>query len=221
MVRSALIAAMLTWLMTGCASTPNVDRTAADVETLSKDALSAWQRAEFASLRGKTSPEDSGITLSMRQADELPTEEQRRAMLAWADELSVFARRSEALVRRAVPSHLAPLVVPIYARYNKREIDLAIAMYPGQLSWGRYNYFRIESQEQLKRELNEATILMGMTTGNGAVPELQRTNPSPVELFLLSQPPHPGRLRAPVTAVRRAWAFVSIDVPPHALWLPR
>jgi len=205
--RSALFALAI-FALVGCAVASKQDEYVAKNAALEKEFIQAWNAPEFQSIRSKTTLGDSDISLSMTLNDELPTMEERQAMLKWGDKLVSFNSRADAMARDALPAYLVPLAMPIVDRQQHRKIDLTVAMYRGSLTWGKYNGFRVESAALKKKEMDElvATVQMANAIAASSAPAPPPRSVSSVEWFLLqAQQPAP---RLPVTCnsfVRGIW----------------
>jgi len=185
-IRYTVVLAIL--LLANCA-TSRADDYATQYAAFARDMRDAWSAAEFAVVRPKTALSSDDISPSMTVNEELPSLDERQAMLRWADKLAGFKSRADAMVRAAVSAYLAPLIIPIAERHDRRQIDLAVAIYQGKLTWGKYNSYRVESLQLKQREIDEIKAglqLAGAVAAANAPPPSSRSLTT-VEWFLLQQ----------------------------------
>src|SRR5438046_4275096 len=90
--------AIIAGLLIGCATAATTkERFAAEDALFKADMLALWNKQEIMALHGKTVVWDSDITPSMTIDPTLPTDDERRAMIKWADSLSpMFGRYRDA-----------------------------------------------------------------------------------------------------------------------------
>jgi len=74
-------------------------------------------------------------------------------------------------------------------RHNRRLIELAVAIYQGKLTWGKYNSYLVESAQLKKQETDEllASVAAARAEAAASAPPPTRRSMTAVEWFLLLQ----------------------------------
>jgi len=213
-VRATLSALVLVASALGCSSAPTkFERADSEVRAVGLEMQATWNRPEFAELRKHTALSDSEITPSMTVSEDWPTRAERDAMLLWADRLSQFQPRQRTIAQSGLPAIAAAYLLPIVEAYDQREIELAKSIYQGQLTWGQYNTFRLESQRLKRRQASEVVTMFQLAGAQAAAaqPPSTQQGPSAIELFLLQRQQQPQLPTVCTSYLRGQWITTTCN----------